>query len=58
MERHLDPVEADLTHIATFLSEQAESGLCYRPVNNFRSAISAGHGPIDHRLAGMHPLIC
>lgn len=44
--------------LINFLSELAASGLEYRTVNNFRSAISAEHFPIEGKPVDEHPLVC
>lgn len=48
----------DVTSILNFLASLAEGGLAYRTVNTFRSAISAGHIPLEGVPVGEHPLVC
>lgn len=54
----MDPVGAGLPHVVNFLSKKASEGRAYRSVNNFRSAISAGHSQLDGKPIGMHPVVC
>lgn len=44
--------------IVNFLSALANSGMAYRAINIFRSAISAEHPQVDGKLVGEHPLVC
>ncbi|KAJ1159285.1 hypothetical protein NDU88_011952, partial [Pleurodeles waltl] len=56
--RDLNPMGSGIDMIINFLAELASSGLAYRTINNFRSAISAGHPPIEGKQVGEHPLVC
>lgn len=56
--REVDPPKAHVSLVVNFLASIASSGLAYRTVNNFRSAISAGHIPMDGKPIGEHPLVC
>lgn len=58
MRRDFNPVATDVTSILNFLASLAEGGLAYRTVNTFRSAISAGHIPLEGVPVGEHPLVC
>lgn len=49
---------SDVVCILNFLAELADEGLAYRSINTFRSAISAGHVPLQGVAAGEHPLVC
>ena len=53
----MDPVGADVVHVLNFLSELALAGMAYRTVISLRSAISAGHTPVDGLPLGEHPLV-
>ena len=57
-ERKVDPLKAPLTEILDFLASLFQSGLQYRTINCYRSAISAYHAYIDNQPVGEHPKIC
>lgn len=51
-EQQGDPMGSGIHMIVNFLSEMASSGLAYRTVNNFRSAISVGHSHVGGKPVG------
>lgn len=53
----MDPVEAPVVEVANFLAELFNSDLCYRTVNCYRSAISAGHALLNDFSIGTDPLV-
>ena len=57
-ERQADPVQAPVEMIANFLTERfKQSGLEYRTLNVYRSAISAYHEPLLGQPVGQHQVI-
>ena len=57
MQRHLDPLGADVVHVLNFLAEKAQEGMAYRSISTLRSAISVGYLPKDDHPVGEHPLV-
>lgn len=53
----MDPVDAPVIEVANYLADLFKSGLSYRTVNYYRSAISAGHSLINDFSIGTDPLI-
>lgn len=56
IQRDFNPISTDVVHVINFLTELFESGLSYRTVNIYRSAISAGHSLIDGLPVGQNTL--
>ena len=57
-ERQVNPFQAPMNYIISFLSEKFDKGLQYRTLNCLRSAISAYHVHIDGKTVGKHPKVC
>ena len=57
-DKKVDPIQGDLASVLDFLSDLFEKGLAYRTINNYRSAISAFHSPIDGIPVGQHKIVC
>ncbi|XP_069089249.1 integrase/recombinase xerD homolog [Pleurodeles waltl] len=57
-ERSSDPFSADVSLVINFLASLAASGLAFRSINNYRSAISAGHSPVQGKPVGEHNIVC
>ena len=55
--RQIDPLQASLSDILTFLTEAFNKGLAYRSINVLRSAISSTHPTIDGYHVGQHPYV-
>ncbi|KAM4721757.1 integrase/recombinase xerD homolog [Rhinophrynus dorsalis] len=58
VERNLDPVSTSPINVVNFLSTLFDSGKAYRTINSYRSAISAGHIPIDGVPVGQSVVVC
>ncbi|KAM4748709.1 uncharacterized protein WCC33_006088 [Rhinophrynus dorsalis] len=58
MARDLDPVSAAPVAVVNFLSSLFDQGKAYRTINMYRSAISAGHMPVDGAPVGQCPVVC
>ncbi|KAM4690570.1 uncharacterized protein WCC33_017974 [Rhinophrynus dorsalis] len=58
VERDLDPVSSSPVNVVNFLSFLFDSGKAYRTINSYRSAISAGHRPVDGVPIGQSVLVC
>ncbi|KAM4691976.1 integrase/recombinase xerD homolog [Rhinophrynus dorsalis] len=58
MARDLDPVSAAPVAVVNFLSSLFDQGRAYRTINTYRSAISAGHMPVDGAPVGQCPVVC
>ncbi|KAM4748674.1 LOW QUALITY PROTEIN: uncharacterized protein WCC33_006046 [Rhinophrynus dorsalis] len=58
LERDLDPVSASPVNVINFLSTLFDSGRAYRTINSYRSAISAGHIPVDGVPVGQLMIVC
>ncbi|KAM4747505.1 uncharacterized protein WCC33_005072 [Rhinophrynus dorsalis] len=58
VERGLDPVSSSPVNVVNFLSSLFDSGKAYRTINCYRSAISAGHRPVDGVPIGQSVLVC
>ncbi|KAM4807615.1 LOW QUALITY PROTEIN: uncharacterized protein WCC33_005133 [Rhinophrynus dorsalis] len=58
VERDLDPVSTSPINVVNFLSVLFDSGKAYRTINSYRSAISAGHIPVDGIPIGQSVLVC
>ena len=56
-EKQEDPVSCDITCFLEFLSELFDSGLQYRTINVYRSAISASHLSVEGSSIGSHQLV-
>ena len=54
----VNPFDADLSEILSFLARQYNEGKRYTSLNCYRSAISSAHLPIDGFPVGKHPLTC
>ena len=57
-ERQVNPFQAPMNYIISFLSEKFDKGLQYRTLNCLRSAISANHVHIDGKSVEKHPKVC
>ena len=57
-ERQVNPFQAPMTYIISFLSEKFDQGLQYRTLNCLRSDISAYHVHIDGKSVEKHPKVC
>ena len=55
--RQEDPVQASVELMANFLTEKFQSGVEYRTVNVYRSAISAYHAQVGGQSVGQHHTI-
>ena len=53
----MDPLQATVEDIASFLSATFGSPVEYSTLNCYRSEISAYHPPIEGYKVGQHPLI-
>lgn len=53
-----NPLGCEVVTIMNFLASLASQGLVYSTINSYRSAISAGHLPVEGHPVGEHPLIC
>ena len=56
--RQVNPFQASVNYLITFLSEKYDKGLQYRTLNLLRSAILAYHVNIDGKSVGKHPKVC
>ena len=56
-EKQEDPVSCDISCFLEFLSELFDSGLQYRTINVYRSAISASHLSVEGSSIGSHQLV-
>ena len=56
-EKQKDPVSCDISCFLEFLSELFDSGLQYRTINVYRSAISASHLSVEGSSIGSHQLV-
>ena len=56
-EKQEDPVSRDISCFVEFLSELFDSGLQYRTINVYQSAISASHLSIEGSSIGSHQLV-
>ena len=52
-----DPVQDPVELVANFLTEKFQSGLAYRTINVYRSAISAKHSLVQGLPVGQHAII-
>ena len=57
-ERQVNPFQAPMNYIISFLSEKFDQGLQYRTLNCLRSDISAYHVHIDGKSVEKHPKVC
>jgi hypothetical protein len=55
--KQVHPVQASLAHVAEFLTQEFDTGKCYRTINMYRSALSSVLPPIDRKPVGQHPII-
>ena len=55
--RQEDPVQAPVELVANFLTQKFHTGLAYRTMNVYRSAISAKHSLVQGLLVGQNMLI-
>ena len=56
-EKQEDPVSCDISCFLEFLSELFDSGLQYRTISVYRSAISASHLSVEGSSIGSHQLV-
>ena len=56
-EKQEDSVSCDISCFLEFLSELFDSGLQYRTINVYRSAISASHLSVEGSSIGSHQLV-
>ena len=55
--RQVSPFCCDLKYVLEFLGDLFDEKLEYRTINNYRSALSAYHHPVDGMKVGQHPLV-
>lgn len=56
-EKQISTVQANVTHVLDFLTEQFQAGCAYSAVNTARSALSAIGVVVEGFSAGAHPLV-
>ena len=56
-EQQVDPFKCPLRYIINFLAYLYDNNKAYRTINNYRSAISAMHCPIEGFKVGEHPQV-
>ena len=55
--KQINPVQSSLVQVAEFLTQEFDTGKCYRAINSYRSALSSVLPPTDGKPVGQHPLI-
>ena len=56
-QRQIDPFRCSVKFVTNFPADLSETGLEYRTLNSYRSAISAFHNNRDSVSTGRHPLV-
>ena len=55
--KQINPVQSSIVQVAEFLTQEFDTGKCYRTINSYRSALSSVLPPIDGKPVGQHPFI-
>ena len=56
-QQEIDPFHCSINYVLNFLAHLFDTKKEYRTINNYRSAISALHEPIDGLTVGQHPRV-